>query len=497
MKLAQRELELKVLKIMVTHDNATFIAGEKALKDYHFLTKEPGVDQSITAQIFKLCDSYAKSSGGYKLTETVLESMLTKKGLSAQLQGKFLNLWYDIVDTEVEYDEFPYLIVWMKERYCKNLIAKMFEDNTSKIENDQIKDVITSMVDYINQMHEELEEFSKDNESFDMSEAEEFFFPEYNERLDNPDMFKGITCGLEEIDRKTLGFYPSQLIVILAPTGGGKSIQKLNWALHANQVCKKKVLYFSFEMNSWLCKLRHICLLAEINYDIVKNLKLSAADIKHIEEKFLELKSGPYFQYEISFEDPTPEFVEQKIREIASKKGMPDLVFVDYIGNMTTRGSNKHAKQWEQNGDAAVGLFRLAKRYNIPVVTSQQINRETFKENRKNKENGKAVAYYQDAASGDQRLMHLATYVIGVEPDREANLCWYHPVKMRDAPFLSFAARVIPEFNKIMELTSDQKEVLKNTKTADLETSNKDYSKFVPTAEQTEVVLTDWGLDDI
>ena len=133
MKLAQRELELKVLKIMVTHDNATFIAGEKALKDYHFLTKEPGVDQSITAQIFKLCDSYAKSSGGYKLTETVLESMLTKKGLSAQLQGKFLNLWYDIVDTEVEYDEFPYLIVWMKERYCKNLIAKMFEDNTSKI----------------------------------------------------------------------------------------------------------------------------------------------------------------------------------------------------------------------------------------------------------------------------------------------------------------------------------------------------------------------------
>jgi hypothetical protein len=135
-------------------------------------------------------------------------------------------------------------------------------------------------------------------------------------------------------------------------------------------------------------------------------------------------------------------------------------VVVDYIGNMTTRSTSKTAKHWEKNGDAAEGLFKIAKRYNIAVLTAQQINRESIKENRKNKESGKASAYYQDAASGDQRLMHLAYYVIGMEPNREDNICWYHPVKMRDAWFTPFAAKWIPEYNKVEELSDSQQSAL-------------------------------------
>jgi hypothetical protein len=496
LKIAQRDLELKILKCIVTFENAFYLASEKSLKEYHFKAKEPGLDHSLTAKIFKLSQEYAESSGGYKLTETVLEVLLQKKGVSPKNQLKFMSLWYEIIETDTSLDELPMLIQLMKDRQCKTLLSEMFEKNSPLVENDNIKTAMANMLECINKMNDEQDEFQKEKESFDMSLASNFFFEEYDERLNNTDLYKGITCGMPQIDQKTLGFYPSQLIVVLAPSSGGKSVQMLNWAIHANSVCKKNVLYFSFEMSAWLCKLRHACLLGEINYEKAKGLLISPDDRKSLDDKFKEMENGPYFEYEVSFEDPTPEFVEQKIKDLSNTKGMPDIVIVDYVGNMHSRSSAKNAKPWEKNGDAVEGLFKIAKRFNIPVVTAQQVNRSTITENRKNKESGKAVAYYQDAASGDQRLMHLATYVIGMEPNRDEGICWYHPVKMRDAWFQPFAARWVSEYNKVVELSDSQQSALSLLKTADIKSSANDFKKNVAEVEPLEINLTDWGLDD-
>jgi hypothetical protein len=126
-------------------------------------------------------------------------------------------------------------------------------------------------------------------------------------------------------------------------------------------------------------------------------------------------------------------------------------------------------------------------------LTAQQINRDSIKENRKRKEDGKASAYYQDAASGDQRLMHLSTYVIGMEPNKEDQLCKYYPVKMRDAWFKPFDARWIPEYNKVEELTDSEQSALDLISNADVknyESTNtkKTYNNF----ENIETDLSNW-----
>ncbi len=69
MKISQRDLEFKVLKCITTYDTALDMATEKSLKEYYFLSKEPGIEVSLTGKIFKLCEEYYKDSGGYKLTE--------------------------------------------------------------------------------------------------------------------------------------------------------------------------------------------------------------------------------------------------------------------------------------------------------------------------------------------------------------------------------------------------------------------------------------------
>ncbi len=494
MKLSQRELEFKILYCLFKYDNAVYMATERAIESYHFQAKEPGTDVSLTGNLYKLAVEYCKDSGGHKLTETVLESMMLKKNKKAGTQAKYLNLWDEISDEEALYDDLPHLLQLLKDRYCVKLQSEMVDQLADYVKNDQIKESINTMTDYLNAMHEEQDEFKKDKVAFDMSEASEFFFKEYDERLSNFEAFQGIHCGLSNIDQKTFGFLPSQLIVLLAPSSGGKSVQLLNWADHAHRVCKKNVLYFSFEMSSWLCKLRHASLIGEIDYSRMKATGMSAEERQSLERSFKEVNNGKYFEYMEAIEDPTPEFIEQKIREITLQKGKPDLIVADYIGNMTTRSTSKNAKHWEKNGDAAEGLFKLAKRYGIPILTAQQINRDSIKENRKRKEDGKAAAFYQDAASGDQRLIHLATYVIGMEPNKEESVCWYHPVKMRDAWFSPFAAKWVPEYNKVVELTDSQQSALTIIKSADV-TDDSKFSVKPKAYEMVETDLSNWAED--
>jgi hypothetical protein len=238
----------------------------------------------------------------------------------------------------------------------------------------------------------------------------------------------------------------------MAPSSGGKSVMLLNSAMHANKVCGKKVLYMSFEMNSWLCLLRHVALSFEIPYSALKDTALAPDEIRKIVDGLNDSQSGSYFEYDVNMEDPTPEYIDSRIRDLIAAKGKPDLLVVDYIGNMTVRNAPNNSKDWELQSLAIKQLFIMAKRYQIPILTAQQINRETIRDSRKSKEANKFMSYDQAAASGGQNLMHLCTYAIAMEPNREKGYCILHPVKMRDAWFHPFPIAMDSDYNKVREL---------------------------------------------
>lgn len=159
-------------------------------------------------------------------------------------------------------------------------------------------------------------------------------------------------------------------------------------------------------------------------------------------------------------EDPTPEYIDSRIRDLIATKGKPDLLVVDYIGNMTIRNAPNGAKDWENQSKAIQQLFIMAKRYGIPVITAQQINRETIRDTRKQKEANKFMSYDQAAASGGQNLMHLCTYAIAMEPNREQGYCILHPVKMRDAWFQPFPITMDSIYNKVREMDEEEQQKL-------------------------------------
>jgi hypothetical protein len=232
----------------------------------------------------------------------------------------------------------------------------------------------------------------------------------------------------------------------------------LNAAMHANKKCNKKVLYMSFEMNSWLCLLRHISLSFEIPYSVLKDNNLAPDELKDIINGLDASKDGAYFEYDVNMEDPTPEYIDSRIRDLIATKGKPDLLVVDYIGNMTVRNPGSASKDWELQSKAIQQLFIMAKRYNIPILTAQHINREAIRDSRKSKEANKFMSYDQAAASGGQNLMHLCTYAIAMEPNREKGYCVLHPVKMRDAWFKPFPIAMDSDYNKVRELTPEEQD---------------------------------------
>ena len=266
MKINQKELELKILKGLVTLESGFDMATERGLDERHFMSKSPGSTKAITGKFYKLALQYYRESGGYLLTETVIESKLSQKGLKAQTQAKFMDLWNEVIQEECEKNDFPHLLLLLKDRYCIKLQSDTVEKLADYVKNDQVDECILALTDCVSKMYEEKEEFANDKVNFDMAEADTFFFKEYDERALNPDQYKGIDSGLAPLDEKTLGFAPSQVIVFLAPSSGGKSVQLLNIADHAHRVVNKNIMYFSFEMSAWLCKLRHASLISEVDY---------------------------------------------------------------------------------------------------------------------------------------------------------------------------------------------------------------------------------------
>jgi hypothetical protein len=153
-----------------------------------------------------------------------------------------------------------------------------------------------------------------------------------------------------------------------------------------------------------------------------------------------------------------------RIRELTLTKGKPDVVIADYIGEMRVRNAPKSAKSWELHELAFDGLVRIARRHNIPVLTAQQLNRDTIRDSRKSKDSGKGYTYDQSAASGGQHIMHQSHYVFVLEPDKDTNIAVVHMAKGRDTWVPPYCVRVAPEFNAIQELSPEEQADMRRMK---------------------------------
>ena len=236
------DLEILALAHVTKSTKSLDLFLERKITTEHFTYVPDGDSVSYTQGLFNMILKYYEQSGGSLFTSYILDQKLKNKKVKESSKAKLLTLWEDIENSDVDDNNLYEIIQQLKNRRCNTLLSEMLTDSYSSFASQDTKTTLSVIQDSVDKIQEELSEFGADRHSFDVTQSGDFFKDEYEKRIKHPELFKGIDCGVSNIDSKTFGWLPGQIIVFLAPSSGGKSVMLLNSAMHANKKCNKKTI---------------------------------------------------------------------------------------------------------------------------------------------------------------------------------------------------------------------------------------------------------------
>jgi len=180
----------------------------------------------------------------------------------------------------------------------------------------------------------------------------------------------GLATGYARLDELTAGLQKSDLIVVAARPGMGKTTFCLNIAQNAALGEDRRVGIFSLEMAREQLFLRMLCSLGRIDAHLLRTGRLSKEEWKKLTEAFARL-SGTHI-----FIDDTAGMgvmeMRAKARRLKSEHGL-DLLIIDYLQLIHGRGRAENRNQ--EISDISRSLKELAKELKIPVIAVSQLSR--------------------------------------------------------------------------------------------------------------------------
>lgn len=192
--------------------------------------------------------------------------------------------------------------------------------------------------------------------------------------------FSGVPSGFTELDRFTSGWQKSDLIVIAARPGMGKTAFVLSMARNIAVTFKKPIAFFSLEMSSVQLVTRLISAESQLPADKLKKGNLEAYEWEQLNAKIGTLISAPMYI------DDSPSLnifdFRAKCRRLKQQYDI-QMVVIDYIQLMSGTGDKGNREQEISN--ISRSLKSLAKELDIPVIALSQLNRsvETRSTNKK------------------------------------------------------------------------------------------------------------------
>lgn len=180
----------------------------------------------------------------------------------------------------------------------------------------------------------------------------------------------GIPTGFIKLDNLTSGWQPSDLIILAARPGMGKTAFVLSLMRNIAVDYKRSVALFSLEMSAVQLVTRLISSETEISGD-----KLKKGTLTNIEWKKLNEKIGGLSNAKIYIDD-TPALtifeLRAKSRRLKSQHNI-QMIIIDYLQLMSA-GSDKGNREQEIS-TISRSLKALAKELNVPIITLSQLNR--------------------------------------------------------------------------------------------------------------------------
>ncbi len=196
---------------------------------------------------------------------------------------------------------------------------------------------------------------------------------EIQEKKDKKDGLTGVPSGFTALDRMTSGWQPSDLVIIAARPGMGKTAFVVSALRNAAIDFQTPVAIFSLEMSSVQLVNRMISAEAELESEKIKRGDLADYEWEQIMHKTDKLSQAPIFI------DDTPALtileLRAKSRRLVAQHGVK-LIIIDYLQLMHGEVGGKGGGNREQEiASISRALKSIAKELNVPVIALSQLSR--------------------------------------------------------------------------------------------------------------------------
>ncbi len=191
------------------------------------------------------------------------------------------------------------------------------------------------------------------------------------ELKDKKDGLSGVPSGFSKLDRVTSGWQKSDLVIVAARPGMGKTAFALTMCRNIAINHNTPIGIFSLEMSSDQLVNRLISSESEIPSEKLRKGNLQEYEFVQLHEKIKDLAEAPIYI------DDTPGLsvfeLRAKARRLVKNHGVK-IIIVDYLQLMTA-GGNKNGNREQEISTISRSLKGIAKELKIPVIALSQVNR--------------------------------------------------------------------------------------------------------------------------
>ena len=275
---------------------------------------------------------------------------------------------------------------------------------------------------------------------------------EYEDQEKNPNKYRGVLLGIDELDKITNGIYPQETMLIVGRQGSGKTRVLFNLAYNVART--NHVAFFTIEMPAAQIQRIYSSRDAMVDYLSLKTAKLNEKDReKYFETLERQRESAKKFHIVDMPRGCSASAVESQVRALLSAFSIK-LIVIDYIGLMES--SRQWRDSWKEVEQIGRELKQLSRALQIPIISAAQGNRDMAKALKDGEEVGLENVALSDRLSDHADIIIL---IHASQADVMGGVLHWNVAKHRDGTRSQFDTFFLSQCNfignRVVELGND------------------------------------------
>ena len=351
------EAEQSVIGSMLMDKDAVIVALDMISAE-DFYSKQYAILYETMLELF---------NEGKEMDLVVIQDRLREKNVAPELSS--LDFIKEIITTVPTSANIKYYANIVKEKSTLRKLIKLNEDiaNSCYVGSDSLEDILARTEKDIFELLQS--RTAKDIRPIGDIAKNVLYRIEAASRT--REVVTGIPTGFIDLDYKTSGLQPSDLVLIAARPSMGKTAFVLNMVQHIAMKKELPCMIFSLEMSSEQLVQRMIAMETGIDSQKLRTGNLNDNDWDPLIRGIVDVSDSKIII------DDTPGIsvgeLRSKCRKVKLEKGL-SIVIIDYLQLMT--GSSKRSENRQQeSSEISRSLKALAREIKAPVVALSQLSR--------------------------------------------------------------------------------------------------------------------------